>query len=63
MYCILIQKNQFEVGKQMFIKYLTTAKTMVLEYSQSLSVDTKNESKTLPHYFFDDTEKASYFQC
>lgn len=32
MYCILIQKNQFEVGKQMFIKYLSTAETSMLEY-------------------------------
>lgn len=58
MYCILIQKNQFEAGKQMFIKYLTTAKTTVLEYSQSLSADTKNKSKTLLPFFFHDTEQA-----
>lgn len=58
MYCIVIQKNQFAAGKQMFIKYLTTAKTTVLEYTQSRSADTKNESKTLLHLFFDVTEEA-----
>lgn len=42
----------------MFIKYLTIAETTVLEYFQCLSADTKNESKTLLHLFFDDTEES-----
>lgn len=57
--CIWLHKNKFEASKQMFIKYLPTSKTTVLEYFQCLYADTKIRARTLlPFFFFLMTEKT-----